>query len=183
MERKEEVILLPSNGLFRAILGSLFLHGGLVFAFLFLSLKADPLTVSPSSSPKKVQFILDQVRSSQAMTENPVTPIGTPSFSQRVTQKKQIHSTFTPPHPTMTIEATYPRISREKNEQGEVSYRAYVLPDGRVDSMTLIKSSGFPRLDRAAKKALSLARFNPAKKEGRRIGAETLVHFKFVLRP
>lgn len=56
----------------------------------------------------------------------------------------------------------YPQISREEDEEGSVKMRVQVEPNGRPSNVAIAKSSGFPRLDNAAKAAVANWRFRPA---------------------
>ena len=57
----------------------------------------------------------------------------------------------------------YPRISRELNEEGRVMLRVQVNEDGRALQVLVDNSSGFARLDRAARDAVAAWRFVPAR--------------------
>lgn len=60
----------------------------------------------------------------------------------------------------------YPALSRENGEQGSVGLRVQVSADGRAQSVAVVKSSGYPRLDRSAKNAVERYRFRPATRGG-----------------
>lgn len=60
----------------------------------------------------------------------------------------------------------YPKRSEEKGEEGTVVFRFLVGTDGRVTSAQLVKSSGFDRLDSAAKEAFMQCRFAPGTVDG-----------------
>lgn len=60
----------------------------------------------------------------------------------------------------------YPSASRRLEEEGTVSLRFLVGVDGRVIQSEIEKSSGFPRLDQAARAGLSKCRFQPATVDG-----------------
>ena len=60
----------------------------------------------------------------------------------------------------------YPEMSRELGEEGVVGLRVSVTADGRAQSVTVVKRSGYPRLDRAAKTAVEKYRFRPATRGG-----------------
>lgn len=55
----------------------------------------------------------------------------------------------------------YPSVSQRLGEQGSVVLQLLVGTDGRVQDAKVAKSSGFPRLDEAARKGLSLCKFDP----------------------
>ena len=60
----------------------------------------------------------------------------------------------------------YPALSRENGEEGRVGLRVQVSADGRAQSVAVVKSSGYPRLDRSAKNAVERYRFSPATRGG-----------------
>lgn len=60
----------------------------------------------------------------------------------------------------------YPPMSLELGEEGVVGLRVAVTADGRAQSVTVVKRSGYPRLDRAAKTAVEKYRFRPATRGG-----------------
>ena len=57
----------------------------------------------------------------------------------------------------LTIRPEYPRASRSMGEEGEVLIRALVSVDGKISSAQVVRSSGYPRLDEAAKAAVEAA--------------------------
>lgn len=63
----------------------------------------------------------------------------------------------------------YPQLSRKKKEQGTVLLLILVKADGTVGEIKLKTSSGFTRLDQAAKQAVKRWQFQPALKEGQPI--------------
>ncbi len=58
----------------------------------------------------------------------------------------------------------YPAISRRLGEQGRVILKACVSSTGGIDSLNLIKSSGFDRLDRIALETVQRWKFIPARR-------------------
>ncbi|CAH2604906.1 Energy transducer TonB [Rhodovastum atsumiense] len=60
----------------------------------------------------------------------------------------------------------YPADSARFGEQGVVVVRMHIAPDGHVDTVELLQSSGYSRLDRAAQGALARWRFTPAVRNG-----------------
>lgn len=61
---------------------------------------------------------------------------------------------------------TYPERSIENEEEGSVKMSVRVEPNGRPSNVSIAKSSGFPRLDNAAREAVSQWRFRPATRNG-----------------
>lgn len=58
----------------------------------------------------------------------------------------------------------YPVFSRRMNEEGKVQLRVRVSAEGTALEVEIRQSSGFPRLDAAAREAVSKWRFVPAKR-------------------
>ena len=90
----------------------------------------------------------------------------------------------TPPRPVHArIRPSYPRESREKGEEGQVVLDVLVSSEGRAEKVTIVQSSGFERLDEAAKKAILSARFRPAQTEdGTRTAAVLRIPLVFKLK-
>jgi protein TonB len=60
----------------------------------------------------------------------------------------------------------YPPVARGLGEEGQVDLSVEVLASGQVGHVVLAKSSGYPRLDEAARQSLLSWRFHPAMKNG-----------------
>ena len=77
----------------------------------------------------------------------------------------------------------YPCLSKRQNEQGEVMLRVLVSAAGRAEQVLIERSSGFSRLDEAAKDVvLKRWRFVPAKQGDQAISAWVLVPIQFELK-
>jgi len=61
----------------------------------------------------------------------------------------------------------YPSASRRLEEEGTVSLKFLIGADGRVLQSEIEKTSGFPRLDEAARNALSKCQFRPGTIDGK----------------
>ena len=89
-----------------------------------------------------------------------------PEFSAAEISPVETAEIKTPPRPANArIRPSYPRESREKGEEGKVVLDVVVSVEGRAEKVTIVESSGFERLDEAAKKAIGAARFWPARTE------------------
>lgn len=75
----------------------------------------------------------------------------------------------------------YPPASRRLGEEGKVILRVHVLPDGRPESVEIKASSGFPRLDEAARAAVEKWRFIPARRGEEAVAAWVVVPIVFSL--
>ena len=60
----------------------------------------------------------------------------------------------------------YPPLSERLGEQGKVVYKVMIGVDGKPQSATLVTSSGFPRLDKAAYDTVMRWRYVPGKRNG-----------------
>ena len=75
----------------------------------------------------------------------------------------------------------YPYLARANNEEGRVVLRVYVDSHGSAQKVDTHKSSGFRRLDKAAKKAVRKWKFLPARTAGVVSDGIALVPVTFVL--
>lgn len=76
---------------------------------------------------------------------------------------------------------TYPALSRRLREEGQVTLRVLVSPDGLPAQVELRTSSGSDRLDRAARDAVAHWRFVPARRGETAIESWVLVPVVFKL--
>lgn len=76
----------------------------------------------------------------------------------------------------------YPIESRRKREQGTVVLTLTLGIDGVVDSIAISQSSGFARLDEAARDAVRKWRWSPVVRNGQPMRVKGVVEIPFVLR-
>ncbi|MEN8254549.1 MAG: energy transducer TonB [Verrucomicrobiota bacterium] len=79
------------------------------------------------------------------------------------------------------VHPAYSRISRRRGEEGTVTLSVGVLANGQPDDISVVQSSGYSRLDKAAIKAVQSTTFTPAKRFGRNIDSTTELSFTFRL--
>ncbi len=77
----------------------------------------------------------------------------------------------------------YPIESRRKREQGTVTLLLTLGVDGRVSTISISKSSGFSRLDDAARDAVRNWRWAPTIRDGQPVLVRGVVEIPFVLKP
>ncbi|MCG6989210.1 MAG: energy transducer TonB [Gemmatimonadetes bacterium] len=79
----------------------------------------------------------------------------------------------------------YPLQLWDQDREGETLLRVRVTDTGTVDSIEVLKSSGYPAFDSAAVAGARKMRFNPARRNGKRIEvwAKVPVHFSKRPRP
>ena len=75
----------------------------------------------------------------------------------------------------------YPQASRRASEQGTVSLRVHVSVEGRVLAVETARSSGFLRLDDAARDAVSRWRFSPTRRGDGAVDSWVVVPVTFQL--
>jgi protein TonB len=75
----------------------------------------------------------------------------------------------------------YPAASKRMGESGQVILRVLVNDKGRSDSVQIQKSSGFSRLDEAARQAVQRARFKPYTEDGKPAPVYAIVPIAFQL--
>jgi len=75
----------------------------------------------------------------------------------------------------------YPKLSRQRKEQGVVLLRVHVQANGEADQMEVLQSSGYERLDEAAMRAVERWQFVPAKRGDEIVAAWVRVPVRFNL--
>jgi protein TonB len=76
---------------------------------------------------------------------------------------------------------SFPTISRRMEEEGSVTLNIFVNVDGNVSKINIEKSSGFKRLDEAAKNESMRWRFKPATLDGKPVEHSFTKTFNFKL--
>lgn len=122
---------------------------------------SSPPSADPSSVPLGIPKGANTGVSSGAGTTDYVGPSASADYLKN-------------PHPK------YPKISLRRKEAGTVLLALTVTAEGRAKDVRVLKTSGYPRLDKAALDAVKDWRFIPAKRLGRPVDAdyELPIHFK-----
>ena len=87
-------------------------------------------------------------------------------------------------YPPVTISLPrppYPLTSRRKGEEGTVTLSFLVYSDGTVGEISVVESSGYPRLDKAASRTLRSALFRPVSESGLLVTSNRKIAFSFRL--
>lgn len=79
------------------------------------------------------------------------------------------------------VKPAYPELSKRRGETGTATLRLVIGTTGAIDTVTLVKSSGFARLDDAAVQALRESRCQPYVENGTPIRASVVQAFTFGL--
>jgi len=144
-----------------------------------------PQTASPVVAPKTIVEtppVAVQVATSPVPQLSPVAVPGPP--------------TPAPPAPAPAVESVgdlsskmisatpprYPIESRRKHEQGVVSLMVVLSVEGTVVDISVAKSSGFERLDRAALSAVRTWRWSPTRRGGVPVMVRGVVEIPFILK-
>jgi protein TonB len=75
----------------------------------------------------------------------------------------------------------WPKASLRNEETGTVTLSFQIAADGRVESASIVKSSGFRDLDRAAQNGLSKCRFKPATADGKPVPTTQQMQYVWTL--
>ncbi len=76
----------------------------------------------------------------------------------------------------------YPKVARKRGYEGEVKLKVFVLADGRVGKIEVIRPSGYDVLDQSALEAVKDWVFVPGKENGKEISSWVTVPITFQLK-
>ncbi len=133
----------------------------------------------PQQSATEIKSLTKTITPSQVSRDYPV---GT--ANQKSVKNSNSWTTTTPSYQASYLHnpsPNYPRISRRRGEQGKVLLRVKVTKTGKATLIQIKKSSGFKRLDKAARKAVSQWDFIPATKGGETVSGWVIVPIVFKL--
>jgi protein TonB len=82
--------------------------------------------------------------------------------------------------PLKAVSPTYPRMSRRHGEEGTVSLSIEVLKSGKAGTVSVVRSSGHKRLDKAALRAAKKTTFIPATQFGKKIDSIMTYSYTFI---
>ncbi|WP_177187827.1 energy transducer TonB [Formivibrio citricus] len=106
------------------------------------------------------------------VTEGTGTTIPSPSSTSAASYGKIAPGVTRPPVCRRDPKPELPAISRSLGEEGQVRLRLLIGTDGVVRSVKVMQSSGYGRLDDAARKTLLRWRCQPALRQGEPAEAE-----------
>lgn len=138
-----------------------------------------PTPVEPTTSTSETALTAEKSPPAPAQ-ESPPPPAPAPAAPAAPAPAPVVAARFDAdylnnPHPS------YPPLSRRMREEGKVMLRVTVNPDGKPGLIEVARSSGFERLDNAAKQAVTRWSFVPARQGDRNIEASVLVPVVFKL--
>lgn len=126
--------------------------------------------------PPEINISMDAPANAISQVQNKVAPVAPPP--PRTTQ-------VTPPRAAgrgHECESQYPPLSRRLSEQGVVRVRFTVTAEGSVSGPTVVKSSGYQRLDDAAIQCTGRWRYHPAQRDGQPVAVATEANIRYQLR-
>jgi protein TonB len=128
--------------------------------------------VAVDQPPPEVQF-------EEAVTPPSEVPI--PASANAISGSQQQGAPAKDLKTANRVDPTYPPASRRAGEQGTVRLKVLVDTSGRASNVEVTQSSGFARLDQAAKDAVRKWRFEAATDGTQKIQAYTQVAVTFKL--
>ncbi|PUE53552.1 energy transducer TonB [Limnohabitans sp. 2KL-17] len=135
-----------------------------------------PAPTPPKTTPLPPAFVAPADTPAPTAAPNAIAAVtATPSAAAPATAT--VTAPTAPPRPPVRTVASvnmaqcekpdYPSASRRMEEEGTVSLRFLVGADGKVIQSEVEKSSGYKRLDEAARAGLSKCQFKPAMVDGK----------------
>jgi protein TonB len=150
--------------------------------------KVDPPKPPPPAPPRKAPLAPPPI-----MTAAPTTTAA-PSFAVAPQpEPRPVETRPAPPAPVAIVAArfdadylqnpkpVYPPMSRRQGEEGKVVLRVRVSAQGTSLSVEIKQSSGYARLDEAARSAVERWRFIPARQGTEAVESSVLVPLNFTL--
>lgn len=89
--------------------------------------------------------------------------------------------TWAPARVVVFEQPSYPPESRILGEEGISVFDIYLGPDARPTCIILVRSSGYPRLDEAARRALMKSSYRPGYVDGKPVACTKRIAVRFVL--
>jgi protein TonB len=149
-----------------------------------------PVPAAPAR-PRESVLPVESASATQHDRAAPSTPVpAAPSVEQRSTSTA-VSARPAPPPPVIAPRfdvaylhnprPVYPRIARRLGEHGRVILQVFVSPSGFAEKVEISTSSGYARLDQAAREAVRKWQFVPARRGQQAVGAWVRVPISFVL--
>ncbi|SDV49035.1 energy transducer TonB [Chitinasiproducens palmae] len=130
-------------------------------------------TATPEPAPAPTPAPSEPVQQAAAAPSAPEraqVPVGSPNIPRDV---RHLTCASNPPD--------YPMMSRRRGEEGTAIIEIIVNTAGRVESARVAKSSGYERLDEAARQVALATPCSPYMEEGRPVKAKTVRPYRFSL--
>ena len=115
-----------------------------------------PPAAAPSSVNEAPSAASESSKSEAASSSNNSKSSATTGIDAGPVELNQLIMVYRP-----DTEVFYPRLSKDIGEQGVVGVRLFINESGEVKTVTVVQSSGYERLDKAALQLASRIRFKP----------------------
>ena len=147
------------------------------------ALEAPPMAKSEAILPPDPHAMkFPEPREDRPQVKTPPRPVQPAAPESRARPAPVQAQVTAPPRPRRAIRPQYPRSSRERGEEGNVTLEISVDEDGACNDVKIVVSSGFSALDEAARKAVRSARFMPAKSGDRAVRSTARLTLTFRLK-
>jgi protein TonB len=147
-----------------------------------------PIIKPPLPSPIVEKLVLPKTKPA------PVKPVTKPvqatktviSPPQAAPLSRALPASYVPPNATAAYlhnpKPFYPSQARQRGMEGVVVLAVRVSAQGRTETVSIKRSSGFALLDNAARKSVSKWRFVPAQQSGRAVAALVDIPIRYRLK-
>lgn len=119
------------------------------------------------NKPSPLQATQQTTAEAQSNSPQP-SPVARPQESNNQSLSEQVNAPVSPPRHDVSYlnnpKPVYPLLSKRAGEEGLVLLRVLVSTDGLAEKVEINKSSGFSRLDEAARKTVLKWQFKPAQR-------------------
>ena len=155
------------------------------------SRKAESHIETPETAKNEIKKISDSKQDrSDSATKKSTETTGTETASLGQTGVKSDSSTGTVgsnntlayPDYNHNPKPKYPKVARKRGYEGEVKLNVFVLPDGKVGKIEVLRPSGYKILDDEAIEAVKNWIFIPGKQDGKEISSWVTVPISFQLK-
>lgn len=141
----------------------------------------------PLKTPPPMQDVMYSLPTPDIVSID-IEPLAPPPVSEAAVAQTTAPAQAVTPPLVETVEYVrapvpqYPRESSRRREYGTVVLRVLVDPSGRAAQIQIERTSGFGRLDEAARQAVEKALFRPYEVNGVRQSAQVLIPIEFTRR-
>jgi protein TonB len=149
-----------------------------------MKLTLAPSAASRASSSEAAAAEPEPVPAPQPVVQSRPEPMSNKQSAEAVEQDASLNEdkgVITAASAESSIRPVYPRISRLRGEEGEVTLAIEVPASGRAGKIDVVQSSGYRRLDEAAISAVRSVSFIPAAQFGRAVDSDIELSFTFRL--
>ncbi|WP_157750899.1 energy transducer TonB [Janthinobacterium svalbardensis] len=130
-----------------------------------------PYRLPPSSASSLLATACLAILLAGCHTATPA-PISAPVSAPAVRVPASMPAACTPP--------AWPPGEKRRGAQGRVTLHFTVEADGKVSAAAVIRSSGYPALDQAARDALAQCLFQPETLDGKPVASKVIMPYEWI---